>query len=76
MIIKPGKYQHYKGNFYQVLGMARHSETLEEMVIYQGLYNSPEFGDHPIWVRPVKKFFENVDKNGEKIARFKYIEEK
>jgi hypothetical protein len=73
MIIKAGKYQHYKGNFYQVLGMARHSETLEDMVIYQSLYNSPEFGDHPVWVRPAKMFFEIVDKNGEKVARFAYI---
>ena len=45
--IKPGKYRHYKGNFYEVLGMALHSETLEEMVVYKALY-----GDGGVWVRP------------------------
>jgi len=70
---KLGKYQHYKGNFYKVLGVARHSETLEELVVYQALYNSEEFGKNALWVRPKKMFLENVAINGKKIPRFKYI---
>ena len=50
--IRPGKYQHYKGNFYIVIGVGRHSETLEEMVVYQAKYESTEFGKNAIWVRP------------------------
>ncbi|MCX6791152.1 MAG: DUF1653 domain-containing protein, partial [Candidatus Gribaldobacteria bacterium] len=46
--LKRGVYQHYKGNFYEVLGVARHSETLEEMVVYKALY-----GDNDVWVRPL-----------------------
>jgi len=68
MYIKLGVYEHYKGNKYEVLGMAKHSETLEEMVLYRALY-----GDHGLWVRPAKMFLENVEINGNKIPRFKYI---
>lgn len=53
--IKPGKYKHFKGNMYQVLGVAKHSETLEEMVVYKALY-----GDKGLWVRPAKMFTEIV----------------
>ena len=73
--IKPGKYQHYKGNFYQVIGIARHSETLEEMVVYQALYDSPDFGKNQIWVRPKNMFLEKVNFNGKEIPRFKRVEE-
>jgi hypothetical protein len=72
--IKPGKYRHYKGNLYKVVGMARHSETLEEIVIYKALYNSKEFGKNTLWVRPKKMFLENVLVNGKKIPRFAFIE--
>lgn len=71
--IKLGKYQHYKGNFYQVIGNARHSETLEEMVVYKGLYESEEFGNHPLWVRPAKMFFDDVTIDGKTIKRFTYV---
>lgn len=70
--VELGKYQHYKGHFYKVSGEAKHSETLEEMVIYECLYDNPE---GKIWVRPKKMFLENVEVNGQKIPRFKYIKE-
>jgi hypothetical protein len=63
-----GKYQHYKGNFYQVIGVAKHSETNEEMVVYQALY-----GERGLWVRPKQMFLENVIVEGKLVARFDYI---
>ena len=71
--ITPGIYQHYKGNLYEVIGIAHHSETLEEMVIYRALYNSPEFGDGALWVRPYTMFLEEIEWEGVKIPRFKFI---
>ena len=68
--IKPGKYRHYKGNFYEVLGMALHSETLEEMVVYKALY-----GDGGVWVRPASMWDEEVEVAGTTIKRFSYINE-
>lgn len=71
---KPGKYQHYKtGNLYEVIGIALHSETREEMVIYKALYHCEEFDDNRIWVRPKKMFLEYVEQNGKQIPRFKPI---
>lgn len=66
--IEPGIYQHYRGNLYQVIGMARHSETLEELVVYQQLY-----GDYGLWVRPYKMFTEMVEHEGKQVLRFKFI---
>lgn len=63
-----GLYQHYKGQYYQVLGLARHSETLEPLVVYQALY-----GDYRLWVRPVAMFTETVLKDNQEISRFKFI---
>ena len=60
-----GKYVHYKGNEYEVVGVAKHSETLEPMVVYKALY-----GDGGLWVRPYDMFFETVEINGEKIPRY------
>ena len=68
-----GKYQHYKGNFYQVIGLARHSETLEELVVYQALYESPDFGKNALWVRPKSMFLENVNYQGKSVPRFNKI---
>ena len=73
MELKPGKYQHYKGNFYELVGIARHSETLEEMVVYRALYES-EFGKNVLWVRPKHMFFETVIFEGKKVPRFKFVE--
>jgi hypothetical protein len=71
--IKLGKYEHYKGKQYEVIGVARHSETLEEMVIYRALYDSEEFGDNAVWARPKGIFLENVSVDGEEVSRFKFI---
>ncbi|MEO6800087.1 MAG: DUF1653 domain-containing protein [Rhodanobacter sp.] len=60
-----GIYRHYKGQRYRVLGTARHSETLEELVVYQALY-----GEHGLWVRPAVMFCEMIELDGEPIARF------
>lgn len=74
MTIKPGIYKHFKGNIYRVIGIARHSETLEELVVYQAFYDSPEFGKNAFWVRPVSMFSENVTVDGKTMPRFEYIE--
>lgn len=66
--IKLGKYRHYKGKEYEVLGMARHSETLEELVVYRALYDSRD-----VWVRPLPMFFEEVAIGRKKIPRFAYV---
>lgn len=68
-----GKYQHYKGPEYELIGVGHHTETLEEMVIYRALYNSSEFGDQAIWVRPKTMFLEQVEWQGQKTPRFKYL---
>jgi len=64
-------YKHYKGNNYEVIGVAIHSETLEELVIYKALYNIPGFGVNSLWARPKKMFLENVIVNGVEVERFK-----
>ncbi len=65
-----GKYLHYKGKMYKVTGTAIHSETLEEMVIYEALYENP-IGK--IWARPLKMFLEDVSKDGKTFPRFEFI---
>ena len=68
--IKPGLYRHYKGNYYRVFGLATHSESLEEMVVYQALY-----GTRGLWVRPKRMFVELVCIDGQLIPRFSYAGE-
>ena len=68
--IKQGRYRHFKGNEYRVLGTARHSETMEEMVVYQALY-----GEQGIWVRPAHMWNETVERDGYCGPRFAYIGE-
>ena len=63
--IQPGRYRHYKGNEYTVVGTARHSETLEELVVYR-----QEYGEHGLWVRPKEMFSEKVKVDGEEVRRF------
>ncbi len=72
--LKKGKYLHYKGKYYEVLGVARNSENLEEFVVYKALYPSDEFGDYALWVRPRKIFEEEVIVDGKKLPRFKNVE--
>lgn len=72
--IKLGKYRHYKGKFYEVVGVAKHSETLDDLVVYRALYDSPEFGKNALWVRPLKMFLEEIYVKGEKVPRFKFFE--
>ncbi len=67
--IETGKYRHFKGNEYEVLGVAKHSETLEEMVVYRALY-----GEGGIWVRPKNMWNETVIHNGETVKRFTKID--
>jgi len=74
--IKPGKYKHFKGNFYKVMGVARHSETMEEFVVYMALYDIPEYGKNSLWIRPKKMFLETIERDSKKIKRFEYIGEK
>lgn len=69
--IQPGRYRHYKGNFYQVVGMARHSETEEELVVYRCLY-----GDFSLWVRPLALFLDLVSVDGKEEPRFVLCQEK
>ena len=68
--IKPGRYRHFKGKEYEVLGVARHSETQEELVVYRALY-----GDFGLWVRPVSMWNEIVERDGKTFRRFTYIGE-
>ena len=67
-MFKKGQYQHYKGGLYEVIDIAFHSETNEEMVLYKSLKNNT------LWVRPLTMFFENVDIDGELKPRFRFIE--
>tara|TARA_B100000745_G_scaffold244038_1_gene166291 strand:- start:1597 stop:1818 length:222 start_codon:yes stop_codon:yes gene_type:complete len=73
MEIEPGKYRHFKGGEYEVIGIGRHSETLEELVFYRALYENKDFGAHSLWVRPVTLFTEKVVHNDEEVSRFKKI---
>jgi len=68
--IELGKYRHFKGDLYQIIGIAHDSETLEELVVYQGLYESDEWGKNPIWVRPVSMFTDYKEIDGKKVKRF------
>jgi len=66
--IIPGRYRHYKGHEYIVIGIARHSETMEELVIYR-----QEYGDKALWVRPKQMFLETVEVDGKIVPRFEYL---
>ena len=65
--IKPGRYRHFKGGEYEVIGLAKHSETMEDMVVYRALY-----GERGLWVRPASMWNETVELDGDKFRRFTY----
>jgi hypothetical protein len=67
--LPPGRYRHFKGNEYEVLGVARHSETQEPVVVYR-----PLSGDGGLWVRPLAMFVEEVERDGERVPRFARVE--
>jgi len=64
----PGRYRHYKGGEYELIGVARHSETLEPLVVYRPLYGAGE-----LWVRPHAMFFETIEVDGRRLPRFERI---
>ena len=66
--IKPGRYLHFKGNEYEVIGTAKHTETLEEVVVYRALY-----GEGKLWVRPASMWNETVERDGKTYKRYTYI---
>lgn len=68
MSLQPGRYRHYKGKDYIVLGVARHSETEEELAVYR-----TDYGDRSLWVRPLAMFKETVEINGQPRPRFQYV---
>ena len=68
--IQPGRYRHFKGKEYRLIGTARHSETLEELVVYRALY-----GEEGLWVRPAAMWSETVDRDGYHGPRFVYVGE-
>jgi hypothetical protein len=70
MSVPPGRYRHYKGNEYTVIGVAKHSETQEELVVYR-----QEYGDNGLWVRPLAMFIETVEVDGNLARRFERMEE-
>lgn len=69
MDIRKGKYRHFKGNEYEVIDIAKHSETMEEMVVYKALY-----GEGGLWVRPASMWNETVERDGKVFKRFEFIE--
>jgi hypothetical protein len=66
--LKKGLYRHFKGNLYSVIELARHSESGEDMVVYQALY-----GERGVWVRPLAMFDETIERDGKLLKRFAYI---
>lgn len=75
MSVEAGYYRHFKGNIYQVIGVGKHSETGEELVVYLGLYDSPH-GYGAMWVRPVPMFLETIERDGKTMRRFTPISNK
>lgn len=73
-MLTPGIYKHYKGNFYEVIGLAHHSETMEQIVVYKALYETA-YGANSLWVRPLSMFQEMVQLDGKTVKRFEKVEQ-
>ena len=69
MNLQPGRYRHFKGNEYEVLHLAKHSETNEDMVVYRALY-----GERGVWVRPLAMFIAEIERDGRRVRRFEYVD--
>jgi len=70
------RYQHYKNRkFYIVRGVGRHTETMEELVVYEAQYDDPEFGNNALWMRPKEMFEEKLEYEGKTVERFTLVEE-
>ncbi len=67
-IVLPGEYEHFKGKRYEVIGIARHSETQEELVVYRALY-----GEGELWLRPIANFTESIERDGYRGPRFRMV---
>ena len=74
-LLKLGKYRHYKGDWYEVIGVSLHTETREELVVYRCLYYTREFGNGALWVRPLTMFLESVEVDGKAVPRFEFVGE-
>ncbi|MCX5922198.1 MAG: DUF1653 domain-containing protein [Candidatus Dependentiae bacterium] len=68
-------YRHYKGNYYKIIGIGHHTETLQKVVMYQALYDSEDFGDHALWARPLGMFIGTVTIDGKELLRFEKVQE-
>lgn len=73
--LKPGIYRNFKGNEYRLIGISRHSEKLEPLVVYKALYTSPDFGPNAIWARPLSSFTEIIERDGKTFPRFLFVRE-
>lgn len=72
-MLEEGIYRHYKGGLYRLVCQARLEETTAPVVVYQALYDTEDFGNHPIWVRPLESFLEKVVVEGKELPRFAYV---
>lgn len=73
--LKLGVYKHFKGGFYKMIGIARHEETDEELVVYREISRGLETGEGPLWVQPRARFTEEVEYRGKQGPRFQYVSE-
>lgn len=68
LTLRPGRYRHFKGNEYEVIGIAKDSESAREFVVYRALY-----GERGLWIRPLEMFCEIIERDGQRVARFEYV---
>lgn len=71
-MIKNGIYKHYKNNLYEVLGIAQHTETGEQLVVYKSLYEAVDYPYGQLWIRPLEMFMEQIEYNGKRVQRFEF----